>query len=622
MNTRNLILSLAANLFLFSHFALAFQVPGETPDRSLRAAPAAEYSPRGGYLGAINLPPIVRYSELPMRMQLDVSTSSSVTVTKLDPRLVPLWERMLREGTDAELVEVAALSLASVAEQGLSGIQVAEKSLQTLATSSENQRIKNAAAFALAAGDLQSSASTLIGLAEAGNDALRLRIEPALIRWKTAAALELWTARLNEPLTTNASFRLATEGLTSLNHQESLDSLLGITADPAISYAKRMAAARASAVLSVDRAYSAGEILSTGNVQDRLLALALWDTEKLEAKGKSATLCEDSSDAVASVAWQQVFRRNSELLLDHLQTGRKHRDAQVRLAAARTMRLWANPERALWLQEQLSDNHIEVRNVARSMLVLVSAEHPELREEIVTQAAMLLKPESKDWQGLEQSLLLLAQLQATQFSQAAFALLGHAKDEVVVTAAWLIQLFPDEAIYDQVRAEIEQCEAKYTQAGVKYNSIAVREMMLFQYAGLVRMKELQTLMESQFSKSATGTPEKRASALWALAVIHEKTAEVELVKKYEERIRDRNSLLPEYLPVRYSSVMALGLLRSASSVPVIREAFEIDPRDSGIPDAARWTLSLLGEPMPPEPEPYLSGVGGWRITPVDSAERN
>ncbi|MFO1004245.1 MAG: hypothetical protein U0936_28330 [Planctomycetaceae bacterium] len=622
MNHQILILSLAANLFLFSHFAWAFQAPGETPNPRLQVALAPDYSPRGGYLGTLSLPPIVRYPELPLRMHLDVPVARVVTINKLDPRLVPLWDRMLREGTDPELVEVAALSLATVAEQGLSGIEVAEKSLQALATNSKNPRIQNAAAFALAAGNIQSSASILIRLAEAGDDDLRLRIEPPLIRWKTAAAIDLWTARLHEPLTTNASFRLASEGLASLNDQKSLELLLGIAADPAISFAKRIASARASAILSVDRAYSAGEILSKGNVQDRLLALALWDTEKPEAKFKSAALCEDSSDAVASVAWQQVFRRNSELLQGHLPTGRKHRDAQVRLTAARTMRLWPDPERALWLQELLSDIHIEVRNVARNMLVLVSTEHPEFKEQIVSQAAMLLKPESNDWQGLEQSLLLLAQLQATQFSHAAFALLGHAKDEVVITAAWLIQLFPDEAIYDLVRTDIEQCEAKLSQPEFATRNIALRETMLLQYAGLVRMKELQTLMDSQFSKSAAGTPEKRGSALWALAVIREKTPDEELTKKYEERILDRSTLPPESLPVRYASVMALGLLRSAKSVAVVRESYDIDPRDSGIPDAARWTLSLLGEPMPPELVPYASGIGGWRITPIDRPKQN
>ena len=617
MKPRNLILFLAGYSVLLSPCASALQPPVPAPELNVLVAPDPDYSPQGGFFGTISLSPIVRYQNLPMRMHLDPLIPAHAAVQQLDSRLIPLWDRMLREGTDAELVEVAAQSLARVAEMKLADIQPAEKSLQALAENSQNQRIRYAAGTALAIGDLQSSAPLLIKLAEAGNDAQRLRIEPSLIRWKTAAALELWKARLLDASTTIVSFQLATEGLVSVNHGESVEVLLSITADPAGTYSKRMAAARAAAILSSDRAFSAAESLSGGSVQDRMLALALLNTEKPESLVKAATLCADSSDGVASVAWQQVFDGDSELLLNHLETGRKHRDAQVRMTAARTMRVWPNSDRAKWLQELLSDIHIEVRNVARTMLVLVSAEHPELKEQIVAQAAAILKPESADWQGMEQSLLVLAQLQATQFSATAFALLGHARDEVVVTAAWLIQLFPDDAIRGQVQTEIEQCEEKLSRGETLQNDISLREMMLLQYAGLVRLKELQPIMEQQFSKSARGSPEKRASALWALAVIHEKTANEQLAKKYEERIQDRNSMPPESLPVRRSSVMALGLLRYGNSMPVLMEAYKVDPLDSGIPDTVRWVFPLLGQPMLPEIPSPENGVGGWRITPVD-----
>jgi hypothetical protein len=617
MKPRDIILFLAGYSVLLAPYASALQPPVQAPERKVVVAPDADYSPQGGFFGTISLPAIVRYQNLPMRMYLDPLLPESVALEVLDSRLVPLWERMLREGTDPELVEVAAQSLARVAEMKLADIQPAEKSLQALAQNSENQRIRYAAGAALAIGDLQSSAPLLIKLAEAGNDAQRLRIEPSLIRWKTSAALELWKARLLDASTTIVSFQLATEGLVSINHGESVEVLLSITADPVGTYPKRMAAARAAAILSSDRALSAAEPLSGGNVQDRMLALALLNTEKPEALVKAATFCTDISDGVASVAWQQVFDGNSELLLTHLETGRKHRDAQVRITAAKTMRLWANSDRAMWLQELLSDIHIEVRNVARTMLVLVAAEHPELKEQIVAQAAAMLKPESADWQGMEQSLLVLAQLQATQFSATAFALLGHTRDEVVVTAAWLIQLFPDDAIRGQVQAEIEQCEGKFSGGETSTNDVSLREMMLLQYAGLVRLKELQPILEQQFSKSARGSPQKRASALWALAVIHEKTADEALAKKYEERIQDRNSIPPEALPVRRSSVMALGLLRCRNSLPVLMEAYKIDPPDSGIPDTVRWVFPLLGQPMLPEIATSENGVSGWRITPVD-----
>ena len=63
--------------------------------------------------------------------------------------------------------------------------------------------------------------------------------------------------------------------------------------------------------------------------------------------------------------------------------------------------------------------------------------------------------------------------------------------------------------------------------------------------------------------------------------------------------------------------MALGLLRSRKSIPVLMEAYQIDLQSSGIPDTVRWIFPLLGEPMLPEIATPAREVGGWRITPVE-----
>ena len=291
-------------------------------------------------------------------------------------------------------------------------------------------------------------------------------------------------------------------------------------------YSKRTSAARALAVIVPDQAYTMAEPLLKADVVNRLLGLALLDSVKPEAMRLAATYCEDAADGVASVAWQQVFRRQPDLLVKHLSSGCLHRDAQVRMTAARTIRLFPDAERAAWLHKQLSDIHIEVRNVARQMLVLIAGEHPELKEQIIAQAGDMLKPDSSDWQGIEQSLLLLGQLYSTKFSTPSFALLDYPRDEVGVAAAWLIQLFPDESIRDQVRDYILHLEEQVAGGKVPVGDFFLRETMLLNYAGLLRIKDLQPLYEKQFSKSAAGTHEKRAAALWALALLFERNPDI------------------------------------------------------------------------------------------------
>jgi hypothetical protein len=580
-------------------------------------SPDPDFSPHGFYEGPLDIPHIVRFRDLPFRMHLEPLIPQPTSVRRLDERMVPLFERALREGTDAELQETAALSLARVAELKLASIESAAPVLLTTLQSATDDRIRLACARALASGDIQSSAKDLVALASTGDDALRLLIEPALIRWKSAEAAALWTPRISDPRTTTISFRLAAEGLARMNDMGIVESLAETATSLTTVYSKRMVAAKALALLNTDRAFAAGKSLDGKVPSSRLLAIALFDSVHPDSAPTMASYCDDPTDAVAAVAWLQTFARQPEVLLKSLATGTRHRDAVIRMAAARVMRLFPDAERLAMLQTQLGDVHLEVRNVARQMLVLIAAEHPELKESIIAAAGTALSPDSANWQQLEQSLILLGQLKATQFSPAAFALLTFPRDEVSVSAAWLIQLYPDESLKESIRTFVEKSEASYVTGDVAPGDVFLQEAMLLQYLGLVRTKEIETLLEAQFSKAAPGSAAKRASGLWALALLNEKSGNAELAKKYESRINDRGSLPPEFDEVRRASVLALGLLRSKTSAAVLQLAFETDSQHSLIPGSVRWAMPLIGQPMPPASKPLDEWIGGWRINPVD-----
>ena len=605
---------------LVLHVALSLSASAfQTDDKpaSTLTAPDPQFSPSGHYTGPLDLPHVVRFQALPFRMHLDPLIPGLTVVSKLDERYFPLWVRVLEEATDSEIQEVAALSLAQAADLKLADVQKSGPTLIAVMKASKNDRVRFACARALALADVKSAEPELVKMAAEGADPERLAIEPALARWKSAAAAELWRARLQNPQTTGVSFRLAAEGLAAITDAASAPELTRVVSSLTENYSKRTSAARALAVLVPDQAYAMTEPLFKTDVVNRLLGLALLDSVKPEAMRLAATYCEDASDGVASVAWQQVFHRQPEVLVKYLSSGCLHRDAQVRMSAARTIRLYPDAERTAWLHRQLSDVHIEVRNVARQMLVLIAGEHPELKEQIIAQAGDMLKPDSSDWQGIEQSLLILGQLYSTKFSTPCFALLDYPRDEVGVAAAWLIQLFPDESIRDQVRDYILHLEEQVAGGKVPVGDFFLRETMLLNYAGLLRIKDLQPLYEKQFSKSAAGTHEKRAAALWALALLFERNPVPELAAKYEERIKDRNSMPPESFPVRRMAVLSLGLLRAEASSKVVFESYEIDSQESSvIASTARWVLPLLGQPMPPDFAPVVMGVGGWRLNPA------
>jgi len=595
--------------------ACGFQAENE--GRSPAAGPNPDFSPHGPYDGTLTLPHIVRYRELPMRMHLEPVILPPDNVTRIDERMVPLFLRVVNEARDLEVQEVAALSLARVADENLEDISHCGPALRQVLKSTTSRRIRNACGFALAAGDIRAAEPDLISLASNSDDSLRLLVEPALARWKAASAAELWRPRLTDTLVSTASYRLAAEGLASLNDKVSLPLFNATLADSSAAFGRRKAAASAIARLDPDLAFSAAQPLIAGSISDRLLALALLDNSQAESHISLVSLCNDPADAVASVAWQQAFRRHPEYLINHLPAGRNHRDAQIRMTAARTIELFPTPERTAWLHEQLSDLHIEVRNVARQMLVLVAEENSDLKNQIVGMTADMLKPDSADWQGLEQSLILLGQLKATQFSNLCVPLLDHPSDEVRVSAAWLIHMFPDETIRDAMLAYIAKTEKQIEMPSDLDGEIALKQALLIQYGGLIRLREIQPMLETKFSKSAPGGFHERSAAMWVLGIFFEENPVPELAAKFAERIRDRTSMPSEYPEVRRMSVLALGLMRSKASVEVVREAYLTDTPDSLIPGTARWVLPLLGEPLPAEIPANQRFSGGWRLKPAE-----
>jgi len=587
-------------------------------DRPVEPDPHVDFTITGHYLGPVPIPEIVRYTELPNRMHLDPWIEPPSFVDRLDSRLLPLFLQALKDATDTEIQAAAAYSLARVHNLKLGDVKPASVDLLRLLRDTKSPTVRQACAMLAANGDFQEASGDLLQLAIHGNDDMRMIVEPALARWKSAEVRTLWRDRLVQKDVTDVAYQLATAGLVALNDTASVDSLLQRIADNEAEYGLRMAAADALRVLNPARAQEAAGPLMTASVPNKLLAVTLLDSD-LEDAWKSATaLCSDPSAGVASAVWQMIFRHKPDLLQDSLESGRKYPDAFVRITAARTMRLFPTPERLTWLHAQLSDVHIEVRNVARQMLLNVSREHADLKPQIVQEAADGLKSDPSDWQGLEQRLILLGQLKATEFGPLCLPLLANPRDEVSVSAAWLLHLYPDPALYEAIREQIVVDNTAVTSGNVGMTTLHFRLRYFFQYAGLVRMNEVDEIMQQQFNKANRMSPLARAAALWAVGLLHEKSADAALAAKYVGRIQDRNSIPPELEEVRRMSVMGLGLLRASESADVVLDAFRVDPPLSLIPGQAYWVLPLLGQPQPPAMPPIDQFTGGWKITPAKS----
>lgn len=595
----------------------AAQYTGQ-PSKVQSEQPNPDFSPKGPYQGPLEISHIARFDTLPMRMHFEPHMIAPTNSETLDPRYVPLFERTLRDIDDDELLETAALSLARVAEEKMQNIETTADILMKHLESHPNRRVRFACARALANADYMSAAAALLALDSQIDDAERLWIDPALARWKFAPAADVWKKRLTDDSQTAVAISLACEGLIALNDSQASESLRTVLNNRRLIYEKRFAAAKALSSISPETAFEESAKYIAGNVSERILAVQLLSSQNAESLTKLFALCADASDGVASAAWLAMYRLMPEGLLPALDSGRSHRDAVIRMTTARVMRQFPTQERTSWLHEQLNDKHLEVRNVAREMLVLVAQEQPTLRDSIVALAGDCIAADSENWQGIEQSLLLLGQLRGGQFSDRCIPLLEHSRNEVLVTAAWLLHLFPDATVEPAIRQHLtrndEMLKAPATAPEGAY--LGLQSAYLIQYAGLMRLKDLELFLQPNFKKTEPGGYEKRSAAMWTMGLLHENDPVPELTKSFIERLADRDSLLPEHWNVRRMSAVALGILRAKSAASGLIQAYEIDSIEGTIPDSARWSLGMIGEPMPEPTEGYLERIGGWKLNPL------
>lgn len=581
-------------------------------------ADVAHVSPKGPVDGPVTLPEIARYRSLPWRMNLEPGFPPVVSPRELDADLIPLFIRVLEEPGDPEVLYHAAQSLARIAGSEGRDISAALPVLRQKLTEPADSRTHHACAVALVAADDRAAASILLEQLQTADESERLVIEPALARWGNQNVTAVWQQRLSDPRATTVSYRLATQGVAALGVTEAVPVLADRAGDVSVPFGKRAASADALSQLDAARGRDVAAPLMTGSLQDRLICVRLLAAPDRSSTQELARLCSDPQDAVAAAAWEAVFRLDSELLLPLLDEGRRHRDAVVRITAARTMELYANPERTRWLDELTNDVHLQVRNIGRDMLRQVAEEHADLHDQIVAQAVDRLHGDAEEWQGIEQALLLLGQLEQTTFSPDCLPLLRHPRPEVYVTAAWLIHLFPDDAVRDDLETVVREQEGRLArfEADTDFANVGLQVGLLFHYFGLQRDPGIDDLLEAQFSKTVAGGPEKRGAAMWALGLIHEHESDSPLVAKFVDRMTDTEGLDPEHIIVRRLSALSLGRLRAMSAVPTLLSRMSKDGVETLIPQTVRWDMQVMGQPVPELPPPFTEFVSGFRLNPL------
>ncbi|MCA9058532.1 MAG: hypothetical protein KDA85_08535, partial [Planctomycetaceae bacterium] len=300
--------------------------------------------PEGKYDGPLPIQAISRYWRLPHRMDYEPALLQPILEDRFEAPRIQLLDRMLRESSDSELVQVAALSLARVCENMEIDISASHDILRKQLASNPEQRVRLACALALDVSDHQGAVAEFLKIAAGRDESFLVFVDPALTRWKVQDAASVWRRRLHEPFVTRNGFRRACEGLTALGVPDELEFLKQIAGDETQDFQRRSAAARAVSQLDAAGAREVAQKILTGTELDRLIAgvcLAIKEADSLQLL---ETLLTDPADSVTANAWQAMLGLAPDRLVPHLAHGRSHRDAAVRIAAAETMRHFISVE--------------------------------------------------------------------------------------------------------------------------------------------------------------------------------------------------------------------------------------------------------------------------------------
>lgn len=566
---------------------------------------------------------IARFDDLPTRLYLRSEFAPVPTKRYLPDEFVQLFIRILDGDYERELHIDAARSLERVALEKLADPAPFRKSLTSRLKQTESLLVIRACAMALVAADARDDAELLAELCQPDNEALCSQIEPKLASWNYQALVPTWQSRIRRPDdSTRVLVCLACRCLAEVGHTDSVQDLTVLALNEKARFLVRKAAARAVASLDAVKAGGAAILLVDGDIPQRVLAATLLETAS-EEKNRLllAQLCEDSEDAVASLAWASLRQLDPPRLVEKLERGIAHKDANVRKTAIEVMQELPSPQHANWLNQLMSDEHIQVRNNARAALDQVASAESELRPLIVANAGAVLGNSNSSWQQLEQALLLLGQQSHAEFQPLCMPLLKHERHEVMVTAAWLLHMMPEPELgkgaVDHARVQWEYLNSPSVHGDGKIRD-GVSEQMIFLFHMVASTKQMNAadLCAEMFSKAAPTSTENRAAGLWALGILKAGTPDDVLMGKFVERIFDDNPVDPEKELVKATSALALGWLGMKEAIPDLRRAHATYGTVGPLGFSVSTAVRMLGE----EPEPTAvfgpSAIGDWPILPA------
>ncbi|MEC7565299.1 MAG: HEAT repeat domain-containing protein [Planctomycetota bacterium] len=543
---------------------------------------------------------------------------------EISDQLIPAWIQAL-SADEQELRLVAAKTIGRAADLNVSALDLTVEPLIAVVSNAKNRPlVRHTAAMALVELDAASAGESLLAVVKDGDFNLSVIVEPALIRWKTPGALEMWRTRF-EANESPTLVRLAIQGLGALGTVDDHQSLIAFAVDTTNNAVLRITAAQSLiSTLKQPELDHAERLAASQSPVDHLVAAFLSSPKPQNADGSRSLavitdLMSGSDATVYAVCLEGLGHWNPQAILDFGERISRHETARVRTTYVDALNQLIDVDRVSELATFTNDRHPGIRVKVRQWL-LEASEVESLLPEVLNfiQSALV----SDQWRSQEQAMHIAVELDQKQFAVDVVSLLQSERNEVIATSGWALRRL---AVEETLAPALKYCESlspAFEGERLPYDlmfSLNEQFAHLFQMFGQMKYRDSIKVLHRFIRKNQLIRFRVRAAATWAAGLIFEGdlAGDPKLEKALLDRLNDDAPMPPEDDLVKRMAAISLARIGSTGEFTIssLWKYYHRTKPFGPLRDGTEYALHrLIGEEFPtPDPKTYTSGP--WLIEP-------
>lgn len=533
-----------------------------------------------------------------------------------------LWVKALQR-PEAEMKVRAADAFSAAYELGFRDLEGVGELLLKQFLESPHLTVRQASARALAQIDYHEASPEFFAAINSVPFSISQVIEPALAKWENEDATGVWLRRLESENWQIETQVLAIRCLIDAQATQAIPQLEKLLVEKAHHRKLRLATAKALAELQPEKnGQLAEQLYGDGNstlVERMIAADLLSQTTSKDDLSILHQMANDEITAIGLISLNSIYRIDRNELKTHLESMQASTDVGIRRLAANWHTAQENDASIDVLLSMLNDDNPDLRNtIRRELTKFVKAE--KFKDQILTECSSIAQTasDSTHWQAIEQALFIVT---AADYKPAALKLPDRLKSEraeVSVTSAWaLSRLLVPETFPAMVEFAAEMQFER-----VQGFSTAEDETVshLLQGLGVAKYSEAEEVMRLYVPKQIQLRYLSRAAAIWSLGLLHENESPADLASAFEERLNDRNSMVPEFPWVRHMCAVSLGRMKCEETLESLQQSATLDGMSTPQGQGANWAVNqITGAPIPPVP-PEVRQYRGWFLEPLQASD--